>query len=109
MIAFDVSTSRFSGDDDRQACCGRRLEHCDCGAPRPNDITISIGTVIGARRNKRNANRELIIMARTVAILVGMSPDCQKIADWIDYGANLKEPRTAVELAAQWRAHDAVR
>ena len=67
---------------------------------------ISDGTRNSARREKTNAVKRFDTMAQAVAELVKAS-DWQKVADWLSNpdNADLTEPRTAEELAAQWREH----
>jgi len=112
MIALDVSTSRLSRDDDRQPCCGRRLEHCDCDAPpaevnnaREKAFTFNAGDARTAIHEKSNACEKLSHMAYAVMNLVDLRGQISwiKITDWLCLRADLTEPRTAVELAAQWR------
>jgi hypothetical protein len=64
---------------------------------------ISSGTVRAARREKPNACERLGRMAVAVAELLGVESRNGQMSTWIDVRANLDEPRTAEELAAQFR------
>jgi len=100
---LNVSPDRLARDDDRQPCCGRRPEHCDCGAPEAE--TLSAGTIRAALRDKQQACADLAQMGYAIMRRVGLRGQISwiKITDWLCLRADLTEPRTADELAAQWR------
>ena len=106
-----MTTLRIA-DDKRQPCCGRRIEHCDCGIPpaetpdaREKDFTFSAGDARAALHEKQHACQKLSEIAYAIMPLVNLRGQISwiKITDWLCLRADLTVPRTTIELAAQWR------
>jgi len=70
-----------------------------------NVFTFSAGDARAALHEKQHACEKLSRMARDIMTLVGLRGGISwiKVTDWLCLKADLTEPRTAVELAAQWR------
>ena len=74
-------------------------------AARKNVFTFNAGDARAALHEKSNACEKLSRMAYAIMKLVNLRGQISwiKITDWLCLDADLAEPRTAVELAAQWR------